>query len=119
MQAVNSIMSTLGLNGKVAPVPSLPYHPLNPLDNTEMTKAVVVVDKYLRSDQQGKIQPFQRLWYKAVTLREPPKAVLAPYLDDFARGIQGDKPARRVDVLVGAKQEKGPATWYGKCVCYV
>lgn len=112
MQAVTSIMSTLGLKGKPSTSPSLPYHPLNPLDPAEMTAAASAVDHYLRT--QDTVQPFSRLWYKAVTLKEPPKAQLAPYLDSVAEGAQVEKLSRQVDVLVGAKRGKEAATWYGK-----
>lgn len=112
MQAVTSIMSTLGLKSKAPAAEDIPYHPLNPLDNAEMTAAVSAVDGYLTS--RDDVQPFSRLWYKAVTLKEPLKAQLAPYLDDMAQGIQGKRLPRQVDVLVGAKREKEAATWYGQ-----
>jgi Cu2+-containing amine oxidase len=112
MQAVTSIMSTLGLKGKPTTSPSLAYHPLNPLDTAEMTAAASAVDQYLRA--QDSVQAFSRLWYKAVTLKEPPKAQLAPYLDAIAAGHQVDQLSRQVDVLVGAKRGKEAATWYGE-----
>jgi Cu2+-containing amine oxidase len=114
MQAVTSIMSTLGLKGKPSASLSPPYHPLNPLDIAEMTAAASAVDQYLRTEDS--VQAFSRLWYKAVTLKEPPKAQLAPYLDSIAAGQQVDKLSRQVDVLVGAKRGKEAATWYGESI---
>lgn len=112
MQALNSFMTSLGLKENPMTSQSLPYHPLNPLDPVELKTATTAVDKYLRT--QDDVQPFTRLWYKAVTLKEPPKALLVPYLDGLAAGDYVDKLSRQVDVLVGAKRGKSSATWYGK-----
>lgn len=117
MQALNSFMTSLGLKENPTTSQSLPYHPLNPLDPVELKTAATAVDKYFRT--QDDVQPFTRLWYKALTLKEPPKALLVPYLDGLAAGAHVDKLSRQVDVLVGAKRGKNSATWYGKRVAFL
>jgi Cu2+-containing amine oxidase len=114
MQAVNSVLASLGISTP-APVAINRYHPLDPLSPTELEECVQLI----RDDTQihGQRPDGARLWFKGIQLIEPPKAVLAPYLDEWHEAAEQDVEPRRLprqaDILVGIKH-KGGADWLGE-----
>lgn len=93
---------------------SYPYHPLNPISGQEIASAVAAIKQHLLA---GK--PDARLWFKTIQLIEPPKAELAPWLDQWHAApnrVARDALAplsRRAEATVGVKSP-GKTTWYGE-----
>ncbi|OCF40041.1 hypothetical protein I317_06179 [Kwoniella heveanensis CBS 569] len=96
---VSSIANTLGLNGHSTS--SITTHPLDPLSASEIATAV----QFLKQSKSN-----EKLWFKAIQLVEPPKAVLAPWLDAFAQGRNVEKPPRVAEITYGVRSETG-ALW--------
>ncbi|WWD20968.1 hypothetical protein CI109_105447 [Kwoniella shandongensis] len=72
------------------PIKPTRIHPLDQITVEEIDRACNIAKKN---------RPNQHLWIKVCTLREPPKALLAPYLEAERRGEQPARPARLADVL--------------------
>jgi len=91
-----------------------PYHPLNPINGQEIASAVAAIKQHLLAGKKD-----ARIWFKAIQLTEPPKAILAPWLDKWHaapnRVARDALPAlpRRAEASVGVKTPNG-TTWYGK-----
>ncbi|WVQ71769.1 hypothetical protein IAR50_001310 [Cryptococcus sp. DSM 104548] len=91
----------------------LAYHPLNPLSAKELAQAV----DFVRESALADLDSEHRVWFKAVTLKEPPKKVLAPFLDEWHAFLEAGtlhqlEPLPRVAaVTVGVKSSK-QCLWY-------
>ena len=73
-------MATTEISSSVAPklAKSLTTHPVAPLSSSEIEACRDAIQKLY--------PPEVKLLFKQITLREPPKAELAPFLDAEARG---------------------------------
>jgi Cu2+-containing amine oxidase len=93
---------------------SYPYHPLNPLNGHEISAAVTAIKQHLGGRHKN-----GRIWFKAIQLIEPPKAQLAPWLDEWhaapnPAARDALKPlSRRAEASVGMKHADG-TNWYGE-----
>ena len=117
MQTVTSLLESFGLKGSARSTPGPAHHPLDPLSSTEIQECVDIIfkdTKLKEGDTNG-----TRLWFKGIQLREPPKKVLAPYLDEWHAAIdEGRTPSslpRQANILVGIKFTN-EAKWYGKTI---
>lgn len=91
------------------------YHPLDPINAAEIAGAVYAIKSYIAQNEKSN---GYRLWFKSIQLIDPPKKVLAPYLDAWhearSRGQTVDKLPRRAEALLGVKRKDGTCTWYGE-----
>ncbi|WOO78822.1 Copper amine oxidase 1 [Vanrija pseudolonga] len=89
------------------------YHPLDPINAAEIAGAVYAIKSYIAQNEKSNDY---RLWFKSIQLVDPPKKVLAPYLDAWhearARGQTVDKLPRRAEALLGVKRKDGTCAWY-------
>ncbi|BEI82479.1 hypothetical protein CcaverHIS002_0303470 [Cutaneotrichosporon cavernicola] len=88
-----------------------PAHPLDPLSPAEIAAAVVAVKARVDETEKGE----HRTWFKSIQLVEPPKKLLAPWLDQWhaaGRGHRNILPRlpRRAVVLMGIKRPHS-TTW--------
>lgn len=81
-QASATLVASDPVKGTPIPAPAVPSHPLGPVTAVEITKSGEIL--------QASWPTGTKLHYKAITLSEPPKSVLAPYL---AAERAGEKPA--------------------------
>ncbi|WWC88939.1 uncharacterized protein L201_003854 [Kwoniella dendrophila CBS 6074] len=102
MTYIESIVSSVAIKLGLSSNPPPPYHPLDPLSASEIARSVAAI----RQDNQDK-----RLWYKSIQLIDPPKAILAPWLDDLAEGKPVDKLPRIAEALLGRRHANG-ADWF-------
>ncbi|CAK9783439.1 hypothetical protein CC85DRAFT_282174 [Cutaneotrichosporon oleaginosum] len=89
-----------------------PLHPLDPLSPAEIAACVSAVKAKVKENEHGE----HRLWFKSIQLIEPPKKLLAPWLDQWhaaGRGHRNILPRlpRNAVVLMGVKRPKS-TTWY-------
>ena len=114
---VSATLSKLGLGGSSSVPPSTP-HPLDPLSPAEIASAVEAIRAHAAQYSE---EASPRVWFKTIGLLEPPKAVLAPYLDAWheARGrgasIEATAAPRKAEAIVGVKNETS-RTWYGEYI---
>lgn len=106
------LIPTTSTSNKMDAITSMPYHPLNPLSAAELSQITAFVNETVLAGTSK----MSRTWFKAVQLREPPKAVLAPWLDAL-HDSRGQMPLERLpriaEVLVGIKSD-GSCLWYGE-----
>lgn len=90
------------------------YHPLDPLSAPEIASAVAAIKAYAAKEAAG---AEHRVWFKSIQLIEPPKKILAPYLDKWhkakATGGTVDRLPRRAESLLGIKTQDS-CKWYGE-----
>jgi primary-amine oxidase len=75
-------------------------HPFDPLSTDEISRAATIVRPHFGSHEPN---------FRVITLQEPPKQEMIPYLDSEHRGQSNDnKPTRcaRVEVVVNLRGEK-------------
>lgn len=80
-------------------------HPLRPISPTEISRASAIL-KDILAKKHGEDFSFR---FKNVSIREPPKALLLPYLDAEAKGVPaGERPfvPRCVDVVWTSSNER-------------
>ncbi|KAK6911066.1 hypothetical protein L486_05318 [Kwoniella mangroviensis CBS 10435] len=95
---LSAVVSKLGISSAEEPPY---YHPLDPLTASEIARSVDAI----RHTANG-----ARLWFKSIQLVEPPKAILVPWLDEYAAGEAVSRLDRTAEILVGRRHSKG-ADW--------
>lgn len=105
----NGIASILGFDNKPTTHPSLD-HPLDPLSASELAEVIAIVKSHFAS-----IAPTARVYNKPISLIEPPKKQLQPWLDTWH--VTQDKSKlqplpRKASLVVGVKTET--TSWKGE-----
>ncbi|KAK8843494.1 hypothetical protein IAR55_007154 [Kwoniella newhampshirensis] len=88
--SISDILRETVLGPGPKPIKPTAIHPLDGLSVAEVERACEIAKNN---------RPDQHIWIKLCTLREPPKALLAPYLEAERRGEEPTRPPREVDIL--------------------
>lgn len=91
-----------------------PVHPLDPLSPAEIQAAVHAIKAKVKDTESGE----HKVWFKSIALVEPPKKLLAPWLDQWHNAGRGHRNVlprlpRRAMSLLGIKRPTS-TTWYGE-----
>lgn len=79
-------------------------HPLSPLTGEELSALVQATKLHVKQEHGPNVS----VHFKAAFLVEPPKSLLAPYLDELAAGGSPTPPPRRGEALLDIRgKEKG------------
>lgn len=95
---------------------SLPtaHHPLDPVSPAEIQAVVGAIKQKVKEIESGEY----KLWFKSIQLVDPPKKILAPWLDQWHNAGKGHRNIlprlpRRAVTLVGVKRPHS-TTWHGE-----
>lgn len=82
-------------------------HPLDPLTAAELTEAAAIVVAHVEKEF-----PSQTVYFKALSLAPPLKAVLAPFLDSVAAGEAPTPLPRQAEALLGVRSSASAIEYY-------
>ncbi|EJT47730.1 hypothetical protein A1Q1_03416 [Trichosporon asahii var. asahii CBS 2479] len=107
LSAATAGLSISGAGGPQAARSTQGYHPLDPLSKDEVRAATHAIKQYVDAQEKGE----HRFWFKSIQLIDPPKTVLAPWLDRWHQGLPVQRLPRRAECLAGVKRPDS-TSWY-------